>query len=241
MPDTNTPPLENITGAGKPQDKAPEAKEVEAKYQEIEKQNKELQAKLSETAERAKQADELLNVFLSTQQTTPSRPAEGSEPAPLTPPVASSKIDYSKFNDNPEAVLKQLKDEAKEEAKKEMRDEYIRHQQTEQYNKQVHDYFYGRNPDLVEHKALVGTISKTITEANKGIPIDKLLDKIATESKAEIARIRAGGSKGDVPPVVTEAGSGVMSPKPPESKPAPVDDLTAEAQNRNKSRNKILT
>jgi hypothetical protein len=206
----------------------PAVKTAEEKLAELEKQNQELRKQFTEVSERASKTDELLNAYVSTYGNPEATRRVNTNDAP--PPAAGKEDEkevYAKISEDPVGVLSRLKQDIIQDV--------TNMYQRVQYGQKVQSYFYGKYPELKEHGAIVRAIADQVEAKYPGLPVDKMLDQVAQETKNYIGRIRSGSN---TPDALNVAGGGAGDGKPPDSPPADKKENLTDVQSYIEERRK---
>lgn len=145
--------------------------------EELEKAYQEAQRMLQEASERAKRAEETLNVFLSSVPTTTSTNEEKNN---------EEDNYYSKVLENPKEVFKKFS----EEIEKRMINLMQQKMYEEKAQQQIRDYFYSKYPDLKGYEPIVSYFADINEKKYKPLAqtdLQKLLDIIAQDTRSYIA------------------------------------------------------
>lgn len=158
--------------------------------EELEKAYLEAQKKITEDGERLKRAEELLTAYVGTNPPTANKP--DSPPAP-----AGAVSDYSKILENPEGVLKKVKEDATSEALV----MFNKQQQVADARREIQSVFYKQNPDLAEHQGIVTVFADEVAKTSPNLPLNQAMEQVAEKTRAYIAKIRGSGNEPPSPHV----------------------------------------
>lgn len=205
----------------KPDGNPPEPKLFAGKFktpEELEAEFVKNQKLVTELNEKNARTEELLNAMLA-----------GSPPAaPAKPPEETSgtKVsDYSRIVEDPNGVGKKIVEDAVAAAEERIVKRYQTMTQIQEQQKRLHDQFYAENPDLVEHKLIVGAISAQVEAEMPGKPVGEILKESAKRAKEYLIKLKGGAGPGaGAPP---EGGGGGEPPAP--SAPAKPQETSTEA------------
>lgn len=187
------------------------AEELEAEYQKNEKLVGDLNEKNART-------EELLNAMLAGGQ-PPAAPAKQEE-------HSGAKVsDYSRIVEDPNGVGKKIVEDAIAGAVEQVTKRYQTMTQMQENQKRLHDEFYKDNPDLVDHKLIVGAISAQVEAEMSGKPVGEILKESAKRTKEYLIKLKGGA--GAPPAAPAEGGGGGEPPAPPT--PAKPIDTSNEA------------
>lgn len=200
--------------------------------EELEKAYKEERTKIAELGEKLARSEEMLNTFLNSYPPAENKP----EPKPEQTSGTPKEDYYEKIKDNPKEVFERFG----QEVETRVIGKITRAYQQEQYNKSIFSYFYGKYPDLKDHRTIVGAISAQVQAENPRLPVTELLDAVAKKTREYIGNLRASG-QGTPPTVVTEGGQpsperGTPSPNEPEKVLSNEENLHEFMAERNKER-----
>lgn len=213
------------------------AKKIAGKYDTVEEAEKailEQEKKLTEAQEKSKRLEEVISAFPMPGQ--PPIPQPGvAEGQPGGVPVS----DYSRVIESPVETLKKVKEDAVRDAVTQVRAEYEKMRVQEAQAKAMHDKFYSDNPELVEHKLIVGAIANQVGTEMPGKSVNDIFAETAKRSKEYLIKLSKAP---DAPAPPADGGTGgdghrATPPKNEEPKLTPEEEYLQE---RNSIANKTL-